>query len=173
MIFSRVILSGSEESVCINLILSRSFASLWMTFIRTESISKFRVQQLMNEVASALRPHQVHLRHHDTVLADMSAGATLGESLSGKLGIKHVLPALPVLDAHLAQTAVQLLGTHPQLLRQLRGGDAVDRVQHRVGILGSRLQLGYLLVTLRQGRLRNSMARFITSFSLSPFFAIR
>ena len=85
----------------------------------------------------------------------MSAGAALGESLSGKLGIEHVLTALPVLDAHLAQTAVQLLGTHSQFLGQLRGGDAVDGVQHRVGILGSWLQLGNLLVTFRQGRLHN------------------
>ena len=84
----------------------------------------------MNKIPSTLRPYQVHLRHHDTMLADMSAGAALGESLSGEFRIQHVLSALPVLDAHLAEASVQLLGTHVKFLRQLCGRDAVDGVQH-------------------------------------------
>ena len=75
----------------------------------------------MDELAFALRPHQVHLREDHTVLQDTLVGATLGETHSGVVGIKHVLTALPVLDAHLAESAIQLLGSHPELLGQLGG----------------------------------------------------
>ena len=75
----------------------------------------------MDELASALRPHQVHLREDHAVLQDTLVRAALGEAHSDVVGIKHVLTALPVLDAHLAESAIQLLGSHPELLGQLGG----------------------------------------------------
>ena len=84
----------------------------------------------MNKISPTLCPHQIHLRHHDAMLADMSAGAALGKALTRELGIQHVLSALPVLDAHLAEASVQFLGAHAKFLRQLCGRDAVDGVQH-------------------------------------------
>ena len=109
----------------------------------------------MDELASALRPYQVRFGEYHAVLQGMLAGAALGETLSGKLGIEHVLSALPVLDAHLAESAVQFLCRHAQLLGELGGGDAGDGVEHLVGIFGTRLQLGNLFVASLQGGLHD------------------
>ena len=47
----------------------------------------------MDELASALRPHQVHLREDHAVLKDTLVRAALGEAHSDVVGIKHVLTA--------------------------------------------------------------------------------
>ena len=88
-------------------------------------------------------------------MTSVRVGAVLGIPLSGIVGIEQVLSALPVLDVHLAQQAIQLLSGHVQLLSQLRGGEARDGVQHLVGIIRSWLELGYLLIASLQGRLHD------------------
>ena len=117
-----------------------------------QSIPELWIQQSVDELTASLCPYQVHFCQHHAVLQDTLMRAALGKTLAGKLGIKHVLSALPVLDAHLAKSAVQLLGGHAQLLGQLRGGDAGHGVQHLVGIVRLGLQTGnFFLASLKRG----------------------
>ena len=109
----------------------------------------------MNKMLASLCPHQVRICAEHTVLTSVRVGAVLGIPLSGIVGIEQVLSALPVLDVHLAQQAVQLLCGHVQFLGQLGSGEARDAVQHMVGIVGSRFQYGYLLVASLQGGLHD------------------
>ena len=88
-------------------------------------------------------------------MTSVRVGAVLGIPLSGIVGIEQVLSALPVLDVHLAQQAVQLLSGHVQFLGQLGGCDASDGVEHMVGILCPRLEFGYQFVTSLQSSLHD------------------
>ena len=110
------------------------------------SVGEFRIQQSVDEVTSSFCPYQVHFREDNAMLAYMLACTAPGKPLTGKLSIEHVLSALPVLDAHLAESAVQFLCRHVQFLGQLGGGDAGNGIEHLVGIVGTGFQSGYFLV---------------------------
>ena len=104
----------------------------------------------MNKVASAFRPYQIGMRVEVAIQALVRVSTVLGITLSGIIGIEQVLSALPVLDTHLAEQAIELLRGHVQFLGQLGRGEARNGIQHMVGIIRPRLELGYLLIASLQ-----------------------
>ena len=104
----------------------------------------------MNKVATAFRPYQVCAGVKCPVLVLPGEGSVLRQPLSGIVGIEQVLPRLRILDAHLAKQHVQVVAGHVQFLAYLGDGEARDGVQHMVGIVGTGLELGYLLVASLQ-----------------------
>ena len=73
----------------------------------------------MYKLPSALGPHQVGAGDEVAMRVAILAGAVLGIAAAGILGIEQVLPRLGVLDAALAEDAVELAPRHGKLLGNL------------------------------------------------------
>ena len=121
-------------------------------------IRKLRIQQLVNELASALGPHQVVMRLYASVGEADAEGTALRKALAGVVGIEHVLTRLAVLNAQLAEQEVQLTTGHVQLLRYLGSGEARYGVEYMVGIVGTRLEAGDFLSPALKGGLHHEDA---------------
>ena len=109
----------------------------------------------MDKVTSALRPYQIRPCAERPVVSLAREGSVLRQALTRIVRIEQVLPALYVLDAHLAEQHVQFVSRHVQFLAYLRYGEARYGIEHMVGILGTRLELCNLFVTSLQGRLHD------------------
>lgn len=96
----------------------------------------------MDELPPRFRPDEVGARVGLALRIEVQVGAVLRIARAGILGIEEVLPALEVLHAEEAKAPVELAGGHPQTLGHLRGGEARDGINHLVGIIGPRLELG-------------------------------
>ena len=118
-------------------------------------IRQLRIHQPMDEVTASLRPYQIGTCTQSPVTTLSCEGAVLRQALSGIVGIQQILTRLHVLDAFLAEQAVEVMPRHVKLLPYLGNGEARDAVQHMVGILRTRLQLGDLFVTSLQGGLHD------------------
>ena len=109
----------------------------------------------MDKFLTLLGPHQLRGGVNGAEEVQKGARAVLRQPFPGIGGIEKVLPALPILDALLAQNAVQLHGGHAHALCHLRGGEARYGVQHLVGIVRLRFQPSNLLVPPHQGGVCN------------------
>ena len=96
----------------------------------------------MDELPPRFRPDEVGARVGLALRIEVQVGTVLRIARAGILGIEEVLPALEVLHAEEAKAPVELAGGHPQPLGHLRGGEARDGINHLVGIIGPRLELG-------------------------------
>lgn len=76
------------------------------------------------------------------------ARAALRQSHVGIIGIEQILAALVVLDMKGTELAVQLLCRDTQLLRNLCGGIAGNRVEHIVGVERLRQKMIHLILQL-------------------------
>ena len=106
----------------------------------------------MDKAATLLCPDEIHLGFHarsrfSSILAAAPINllraisrTALGKTLMGIVGIEQILAALVVLHMEGTERTVQFLGSHPEFLGYLSGGETGDGVEHIVGIESLRHQ---------------------------------
>lgn len=112
----------------------------------------------MDELSSSLGPYEIgmgvgsaHLLLSAIALRVKEgavAGAALGQTHVGVIGIKKILTALVVLNMQSTERAVQLLRCDAEFLRNLRSSEAGNGIEHVIAIQCFRQKITYLILQL-------------------------
>ena len=76
------------------------------------------------------------------------AGAALRQAHVSIIGIEEILTALVILDMQGTERAVQLLGCDTEFLRNLRGGEAGNGIEHVIAVKRLRQKITHLILQL-------------------------
>jgi len=112
----------------------------------------------MDELPALLGPYEIGMRYRLAHLLlsaiafriqeGIVSGAALRQSHVRILRIKHILPALVILDMQGTERAVQFLRRNPQLLRHLGGGEARNGIQDIIRVDSLRHQPIHLVLQM-------------------------
>ena len=114
--------------------------------------------EVMDELSSSFGPYKIgmcvgsaHLLLSAIALRveeGAVAGAALRQTHVGVIGIKEILTTLVILDMEGAERAVQLLGCDTEFLRNLRGSEARNRIEHVIAVECLRQKITHLILQL-------------------------
>ena len=114
--------------------------------------------KVMDELSSSFGPYEIgmgvgsaHLLLSAIALRveeGAVAGAALRQAHVSIIGIEEILTALVILDMQGAERAVQLLGCDTEFLRNLRGGEARNGIEHVIAIERLRQKITHLILQL-------------------------
>ena len=112
----------------------------------------------MDELSSSLGPYEIGMGVGSAQLLLSAiafrveegtvAGAALRQAHVGVIGIEKILTALVILDMQSAERAVQFLGSDTEFLRNLRGSEARNRIEHVIAIERLRQKITHLILQL-------------------------